>query len=104
MKNQIILKKEGKLSPDRAFKVLYGSKSLPSPSDNKDPIYLSYDPLVVAGQEVTVMKYSGEKVCKAVIVNCNKITTGSMPKQQKENYLRSGGRKDCAWMVSFKKV
>lgn len=115
-KNKEIFRTSGKISPDKAFKVIIGNnKIIPLKNyeieklekTNRGRILLSYNPELKSGENIIASSYSNDKKIPIQINKCHSIDLKSESKIKNNDikkYLESGGRKDIAWRVSFRKV
>jgi len=115
-KNKEIFRTSGKISPDKAFNILTGNnKIIPLKKDEIEKlkktqdgrILLSYDPKLKSGENIIASSYCKTENIPIKINSCHfiNIKTDTIIYQKEiEKYLDSGGRKDMAWVVSFKKV
>jgi len=106
--NREIFRKSGTLPADQIFKKIYTGKSLPvkktTSLNKKTTIFLSFDPVLLAGEFVKIYSYGGNFLSKMKVSNCHLKPIEQMGEAEKREYLESGGRKDVSWLVELEPV
>jgi len=112
-KNKEIYRKEGTLSADRIFDILnYGNKEnvnhkslkIPVIDEQSNKAMLTYDPFLSKGDSIQIYKFNGVFLGKATVTSSERVNMNEskINDQEKQLYLKIGGRKDFCWIVKFR--
>jgi len=110
-KGREIVRSEGKMAPDVAFRAIHGGFSIPFTKSGKKEIlskkinkaFLSYDPKLNKGQVVKARLYNGTLITELTVESSTCTNVHAISDKDRSLYLRQGGRKDIAWVITLKK-
>ena len=70
-------------------------------SGNTEKVLLSYNPRVKIGQVVDAITFKNSSRIRVLITDIKEVNTKDLGESELDKYLKSGGRKDVAWVVEM---